>query len=995
MGKAAPAPSNSADFYVEQLKRHMHPKLHATKKITKKQVQGLTPVQKILKSLSDDLSNFDTQFLVDFISEPNNGMEVLIDFLHDIQLYHNEGIPFAASHGTRKSSATTIPKRYSDTISRQPKDSLNTLMCIIDIVETNEEALRLVLASKKSMETFLLCLMSNSMKLRIGIVNLLRILCTNKDGHDYVMNMMTYMKLKMGETTRFKLLISLIHADPPNRNYQLACLRLLNELLNSTDIVNERVYLQYELIELAKFDPYKVQESLQGEYDEDISQELERWHTKFINIESLHEDYTELDNRNKLLRTEIDIQKREIQKLEMENANNKQKYIEAKAENEEHRIKIAMLQDKLGTTVSKDVDENFYDETQVAVIHTLDQAIEDGNNITETESIASTRTDDIYDDVENRYTETPVEGGVDDPDVAPLRKPSVKLSKRHAPPVPPPLPGIGNLPPAPPPPPSAQGLNNEKRKQPINANVPLPMFNWVPMTTAGNTIFKGIDEENIYEEFDFSDFEANFHTKRRQSVAEQNAVLSKLERARKRIESQVTVIESNRAKNLIITRRRIKLNDREIKSHITNCDISGVPGEIAELLLNFVPSREELRGLAKNADRYEEMGEAEKFMFKMARIDRYESRLRLMVFMGIYDDLISTVRPIMDTKSTDRQHTLLNYIATTTRNCYPAVALWYEDLEVVKDAVSVSLESISTDVHGLRKGLELTRFERDKQEDNPVISISFLPVYCMHILKCRFLKYFSACLNNDVCVKSLTDCHAFYTKASEKVFEVSKLYTKMEESYRNACALFGENSKTIQPSDFFTYFSIFMDNYKKAIEDIKNTPFNPSLKPVTMRVRRSLTTLAEVQSEHTSGYVNASWDTPEAPRPNPTLLSTHLQSHQGTPGHSADDTSTVEDDGDSGFHTFHSENTSPQPQNRNISKQNPSRVVSGFYSDLTEDSVSVMATPPKTAHAGLKPKPHPVYARYIDTVPTAPPPLPERNNARFTSTSSENKSTSF
>ncbi|XP_070581454.1 formin-like protein 3 [Ptychodera flava] len=195
------------------------------------------------------------------------------------------------------------------------------------------------------------------------------------------------------------------------------------------------------------------------------------------------------------------------------------------------------------------------------------------------------------------------------------------------------------------------------------------------------------------------------------------------------------------------------MTDREIKEAITKCDISenGVPGEIAELLLKFLPTREELRGLAKNADKYELMADAEKFMFKMARIDRYESRLKLMAFMGIYDDLIKTVSPqidgvlrasvsvieskklrklfeISDTKNTKRTYSLLHYIVKTILVYYPNVAEWYHDIDV-NAAIGVSLESISTDIHGLRKGMELARYEKEKQEENMIVSISFTKTY--------------------------------------------------------------------------------------------------------------------------------------------------------------------------------------------------------------------------------------------------------------------------
>ena len=59
----------------------------------------------------------------------------------------------------------------------------------------------------------------------------------------------------------------------------------------------------------------------------------------------------------------------------------------------------------------------------------------------------------------------------------------------------------------------------------------------------------------------------------------------------------------------------------------------------------------QLSDLAQNAGRVADFGEAERFLFEMAKIERYEPRLNCMAYMGNFDELISTTQPVCATCS--------------------------------------------------------------------------------------------------------------------------------------------------------------------------------------------------------------------------------------------------------------------------------------------------------------------------------------------------------
>lgn len=56
--------------------------------------------------------------------------------------------------------------------------------------------------------------------------------------------------------------------------------------------------------------------------------------------------------------------------------------------------------------------------------------------------------------------------------------------------------------------------------------------------------------------------------------------------------------------------------------HINRCDKGIMPDESAELLLSFLPTKQELKLLAENAEQYSNFGEAEQYMFQVGSIMR-------------------------------------------------------------------------------------------------------------------------------------------------------------------------------------------------------------------------------------------------------------------------------------------------------------------------------------------------------------------------------------
>uniref|UniRef100_A0A3B3TYQ8 FH2 domain-containing protein n=1 Tax=Poecilia latipinna TaxID=48699 RepID=A0A3B3TYQ8_9TELE len=139
-----------------------------------------------------------------------------------------------------------------------------------------------------------------------------------------------------------------------------------------------------------------------------------------------------------------------------------------------------------------------------------------------------------------------------------------------------------------------------------------------------------------------------------------------------------------------------------------------------------------------------------------------------------------------DTKSTDRRHTLLDFIVKIIREKYPDLQNFHTELQFLEKAALVSFDSILRNLKALERGMELTRSEFSAEEENPVLK-TFLDT-------------------NAPLLDSL--------KAEEKT---------AQDTYESVVEYFGEDPTMTLPSEFFSIFIRFIKAYKQAEQDSKET----------------------------------------------------------------------------------------------------------------------------------------------------------------------------
>ncbi|NXX50783.1 FMNL1 protein, partial [Tricholaema leucomelas] len=364
----------------------------------------------------------------------------------------------------------------------------------------------------------------------------------------------------------------------------------------------------------------------------------------------------------------------------------------------------------------------------------------------------------------------------------------------------------------------------------------MPVFNWVALKPSqiDGTVFTELNDEKVLQELDMSDFEEQFKTKAQGPGLDISALKAK---ATQKAPSKVTLMESNRAKNLAITLRKGGRSAQDICTAIETYDQQALSLDFLELLLRFLPTEYERTLLGKFEREQQaaaELSEEDQFMMRFSKIPRLAERMNVLIFLGSFTDTAQLLMPqlnaiiaasmslksssklrnileivlafgnymnsskrgaaygfrlqsldaLLEMKSTDRKQTLLHYLVRVIAEKYPELIGFHTELHFLDKAGTVSLDGVLQDVRSLQQGMELTRKEFMRQDDSAVLK--------------EFLK-----VNSEVMEKLQADGKT------------------AKEAYEAAVEYFGENPKTSPPTTFFPMFVRFIRAYKKAEQDIE------------------------------------------------------------------------------------------------------------------------------------------------------------------------------
>eukprot|EP00056_Hartaetosiga_gracilis_P005313 m.83493 g.83493 ORF g.83493 m.83493 type:complete len:949 (+) comp12123_c0_seq2:16-2862(+) len=808
------------DYFTTQLSRHLEPDMRK-KKIKKERLKGLEQSFDVLKKLEVALRTNQTSWVEEFCDVPNSGHTLIFQFLEDLP--------------AMMSSKNNVP-----VLTKSEEEHHICILCIKALMK-HDYGFRKLLQEGDFLYRIILNMDDRNLRTRVTVMQIMAIVANNPSGGaTKVLSAFQYFASVRGEKVRFRTCVRQLEEAVNDEDVATSSLACFLSIINNATDLNMLVYFQMDLV-LAGLN--NVLPTLKEHYSSRVAKLANDYSSKILNVEQIvlqrdenRESYLDAREKgNALQRTLDDVTKHRDELRELhKDAQIKAGRLEEKLHESRAEIDALMLSlEKTGEELEENKQLVVEQEMQIKEIEQqamlqADQLLQQQRLFRKNNALRAKNEGNENEDSDDEETD---ESENEDDDVAApasIPPPPPLPSNIPAPPPLPPSTTSGN---APPPPPlmnmsyAPPGMMPKARIQP---KVPLPMLNWVPLRNVSGTIFEELDDADVLADMDFGEFEEVF---KRKEVAK---VLDQAKLQRKRNEEKISVLESNRAQNLVITVRRINLDFDALRSTILTSDLTMLNAEHAELLLNFVPEQEDIVALEKHKHQKQRFAEAERFMFEMLAVDRYESRLKVMAYIGYFDELVLTLAPqiaavnnaanvlmhssafrkvlevilafgnymnsakrgsaygfklatfdrLLNTRSHDKKQTLLHFIVRSIEEYYPQIERFLDELNPTHDASRVSFVTVTQDVKGLRVGIDLILYEREKQQNNFIV-------------------------------------HSFYANAVHKVARIAEQYKQMVESYRSVCTMYNEVPEKIEPFEFFSVFSKFIHNYKKAKEDNK------------------------------------------------------------------------------------------------------------------------------------------------------------------------------
>ncbi|XP_057191523.1 formin-like protein 2 isoform X4 [Triplophysa rosa] len=789
----------------------------------------------------------------------------------------------------------TLPSRRTLKNSRLvcKKDDVHVCIMCLRAIMNYQYGFNMVMSHPHAVNEIALSLNNKNPRTKALVLELLAAVCLVRGGHEIILSAFDHFQEVCSEEQRFERLMEYFKNEDNNIDFMVACMQFINIVVHSVEDMNFRVHLQYDFTTLG-LDEYldklkhtesdKLHVQIQAYLDNvfDVGALLEDAETKnaaLERVEELEENFSHLteklqDTENEAMAKIVELEKqlmqknkdldsiREVYKDANSQVNTLRRMVKEKDEAIQRQCnlekKIHELEKQGTIKIHKKGDGD------IAILTSPPNGHLPGSG-----GVAGMPSEGVV-------IHGGVANGVPAPPPPPPPMPETEIethqTRQHfsslqlsnfvpngpsasppppPPPPPPPLPGpaVDIFAPMPPPPPPMapplpgcgsptvimnSGLAAVKIKKPIKTKFRMPVFNWVALkpNQINGTVFNEIDDERILEDLNVDEFEEMFKTKAQGPAID---VTSSKQKTSQKGANKVSLLDSNRCKNLAITLRKVGKTPEEICRAIQMFDLRTLPVDFVECLMRFIPTEAELKVLRqyeKERKPLENLTDEDRFMIQFSKIERLMQKMTIMAFLGNFIEIVQMLTPqlhaiiaasvsikssqklkkileivlalgnymnsskrgavygfklqsldlLLDTKSTDRKITLLHYIANVVKEKYQQVSLFYNELHYVEKAAAVSLENVLLDVKEFQRGMDLTRREYSMHGHNTLLK--------------DFIQ------QNENKLKKLQD--------DAKI---------AQDAFDEAVKFFGENSKTTPPSVFFPVFVRFVKAYRQAEED--------------------------------------------------------------------------------------------------------------------------------------------------------------------------------
>uniref|UniRef100_A0A8C2IYY6 Formin-like 2a n=1 Tax=Cyprinus carpio TaxID=7962 RepID=A0A8C2IYY6_CYPCA len=626
----------------------------------------------------------------------------------------------SSRHSTIRSN--TLPSRRTLKNSRLvcKKDDVHVCIMCLRAIMNYQYGFNMVMSHPHAVNEIALSLNNKNPRTKALVLELLAAVCLVRGGHEIILSAFDHFKEVCLEDQRFEKLMEHFKNEDNNIDFMVACMQFINIVVHSVEDMNFRVHLQYDFTKLG-LDEYldklkhtesdKLHVQIQAYLDNvfDVGALLEDAETKnaaLERVEELEETMSHLteklqDTENEAMAKIVELEKQLMQKnKELESV----REVYKDASSQVHTLRRMVKEKDEAIQKQSNLEKKIHELEKQGTIKIQKKADGDiailtpppqGNgHLPGSQGVAGVSGEGMVSHgVSNGPSSVPAPAPPPPPPPPPLPGLTLDISAPMPPPPPPmapPLPGCGS--------PTVimnSGLaGNEtsvKIKKPIKTKFRLPVFNWVALkpNQINGTVFNEIDDERILEDLNVDEFEEIFKTKAQGPAID---ITSSKQKTSQKGPNKISLLDSNRAKNLAITLRKVGKTSEEICRQLHAVIAASVSIKSSQKLKKILEIILALGNYMNSGKRGAVYG------FKLQSLDL-----------------------LLDTKSTDRKMTLLHYIANVVKDKYQQVSLFYNELNYVEKAAAVSLDNVLLDVKELQRGMDLTRRENSMHGHNTLL----------------------------------------------------------------------------------------------------------------------------------------------------------------------------------------------------------------------------------------------------------------------------------
>ncbi|XP_063585534.1 formin-like protein isoform X3 [Penaeus indicus] len=856
--------------YLNKLKTYLDPK--ASRSSRKRKMVGESTSTQVLRDLEISLRTNHIEWVREFLSEENQGLDVLVDYLtfRLMMLRHEQRLRESLEdeeeskniNGQLKPSVeinSPRMKRASRHVQKlnmgDSKDDIHVCIMCLRAIMNNKYGFNLVFEHREAISCIALSLNHRSLRTKALVLELLAAICLVKGGHEIILNAFNNFKDVCSETQRFQTLMNYFsNYDCFYIEFMVACMQFINIVVHSVEDMNFRVHLQYEFTQLG-LDDYL--EKLRHHESEELQIQISAYLDNVFDVAALMEDSeTKTAALERVAELEDELSHLAERMSEME-AESLAKLVELEGELAELRRQKEELEN-VNSQVQEEVSTLRREVNQKSEESRQRQSLLE-KQIVELETLARSKSQktslsggDIFDGA-----------GPAPPPPPPPPPPSVGLAP--APP-PPPLPGTGGCPPAPPklpfgimggprpPPPIPPSMasaimsppDSMTIKKKVNTKYKLPTLNWVALkpNQVRGTVFNELDDEKLFNCIDFSDFEEHFKIGQggpgmaNGDVSEVDALHGFGSKRFKKPEL-TSLMEHTRLRNIAISRRKLDLPFDIVSRAINSLDLKTLSVESVELLQRMIPNDSEVKAYREyERDRkpVNQLTDEDQYMLQLSKVDRLSTKLQIMSFIANFFDSVHTVTPqvhaiITASRSVRNSNKLKkvlevilafgNYMNSSKRG--PAYGFKLSSLDTLCDTKSAdkkmsvmhyiqeTMRAKFPDINNFDSELRFIEKAAQVSLENIITDVSELEKGMEQAKKEYERGMNMRSMEGQAASSVLKD---FLSNSEEKLKKLKAEAKTAQAAFAEVLEYYGESSRSMAPNTFFAIFVRFTKTYK-------------------------------------------------------------------------------------------------------------------------------------------------------------------------------------